>query len=412
MADCVVDADDILAALVDDRVDGNGGLAGLPIANDQFALPAANRDHRIDRLESGLQWLLDWIAIDDARRDAFDGLRQFRDDWPLAVNGLAERIDDAADQLRTHGHRNDAAGALDLVALFDFGEVAEQDGADAVLFEIQRDAVNSVRELQHLARHRLFDAVHARDPIADRYDRADFGDIDVDRVAPDLVPDDFGDFLSLDIHFYPGGFAPPVPPTRSLALLTRFDQCVFHFLQLRRDAAVEHRTPEACHDAADDRRIDFRRKKHLTPRGALETLLQLAQLLRRKRDRRSDLATEDLEMVHHPAAVRARHIGQQHQAIAFRQHHDQLRKRRADGARAIEQRPGHGNLLRRRDRRVSENVGERFVGGDEVRKLLHISLDRLNRGRRFLQRHVEEGARVTAGRSGARHAWVVPTCAA
>ena len=42
-----VDADQVLALLVDDRVDGDGGLAGLAVADDQFALAAADGDHRV-----------------------------------------------------------------------------------------------------------------------------------------------------------------------------------------------------------------------------------------------------------------------------------------------------------------------------------------------------------------------------
>ena len=46
----------------------------------------------------------------------------------------------------------------------------------------------------------VLDAVHARDAVADRHDRADFGDVDVDGVAADLVADDLGDFFGFDVH--------------------------------------------------------------------------------------------------------------------------------------------------------------------------------------------------------------------
>jgi hypothetical protein len=39
LADGHVDADQVLALLVDDGVHGQGGLAGLPVADDQLALP-------------------------------------------------------------------------------------------------------------------------------------------------------------------------------------------------------------------------------------------------------------------------------------------------------------------------------------------------------------------------------------
>ncbi len=65
LADGDVDADDVVALLVDDRVDRDGGLAGLAVADDQLALAAADRDHRVDGLEAGLQRL---VAPAGARR--------------------------------------------------------------------------------------------------------------------------------------------------------------------------------------------------------------------------------------------------------------------------------------------------------------------------------------------------------
>ena len=47
-----VDANDVAAFLVDDRVDADGGLARLAVADDQFALAAADRDHRVDGLQT------------------------------------------------------------------------------------------------------------------------------------------------------------------------------------------------------------------------------------------------------------------------------------------------------------------------------------------------------------------------
>ena len=68
LADGDVDADDALPLLVDDRVDRDRGLAGAAVADDQLALAAADRDHRVDRLDAGLQRLLHRLAHDDAGR--------------------------------------------------------------------------------------------------------------------------------------------------------------------------------------------------------------------------------------------------------------------------------------------------------------------------------------------------------
>ena len=54
-----VDAFDALATLVNDRVNCDRRLAGLTIANDQFALAAADRHHRVNGLQACLHGLID-----------------------------------------------------------------------------------------------------------------------------------------------------------------------------------------------------------------------------------------------------------------------------------------------------------------------------------------------------------------
>ena len=109
---------------------------------------------------------------------------------PLPSIGWPSAFTTRPTQLVADRHRHDALGALDGVPFLDLGEVAQQHRADALLFEVQRDAEDVVRELEHLAGHGLLDAVDARDAVANRHDRADFGDVDVDGIAADLVADD------------------------------------------------------------------------------------------------------------------------------------------------------------------------------------------------------------------------------
>ena len=123
-----------------------------------------------------------------------------RGDRPLAVDRLAERVDHAADQLLTDRDRDDPVGALDGVAFLDLGVLAEEHRADALFFQVQGDAEDTVGKLEHLAGHRLFDAVDARDAVADRHDRPDFGDVHINREAAYLVADDLGNFFCFDVH--------------------------------------------------------------------------------------------------------------------------------------------------------------------------------------------------------------------
>src|SRR6185369_4177878 len=129
-----------LPLLVDDGVHADGGLAGAAIADDQLALAAPDRDHRVDRLEPGLQRLAHRRAVDDARGIALDGAELRGRDGPLAVDRQSQRVDDAPDQGLADRYLGDARGALDRVAFLDGAIVAEQHHADLVLLEVEDHA--------------------------------------------------------------------------------------------------------------------------------------------------------------------------------------------------------------------------------------------------------------------------------
>ena len=188
-------------------------------------------------------------------REALDRQELLRGDRSLAVDRLAERVDDAAEHLLADRHRDDAAGALDRIAFLDLGVLAEQHRADAVLFEVERDAEHAVRELEHLAGHGALDAVHARDAVADRDHGADFGHVDGWTACSDLVADDLGDLFGSDIHLQSVGGGPPASSAaRGVACSDRAPD----LRELRGHAAVVDRAADPGHHAADNRHASRR----------------------------------------------------------------------------------------------------------------------------------------------------------
>ena len=173
LADRDVDADEILALLVDDRVEEDRRLAGLPVAEDELALATADRNHGVDRLDPGLHRRVDALAGDHAGRDLLHGARLLGLDRALAVDGLTERVDDTAEQFRPDRHLDDPAGGLDLVAFLHVLVGAHDHGADLVVLQVQRHAVDVARELQQLARHGSLESIDGGDPVGDRDDPAD-----------------------------------------------------------------------------------------------------------------------------------------------------------------------------------------------------------------------------------------------
>src|SRR5512139_769603 len=201
LADGDVDTLHAGALLVDDGVDRDGGLAGLTVANDQFALAAADRNHRVDRLEAGLHRLVDRFAFDHAGSDALDRHGGVGGDRALAVDRLAQRVHHTAQQATTDRHFEDAAGALGDVAFLDVLVVAQDHRADRVALEVERHAEGVARHFDHFARHHVGQAVNADDAVGDGDDRALRAQFARCTEVFDLGFNQFADFAWIQLHF-------------------------------------------------------------------------------------------------------------------------------------------------------------------------------------------------------------------
>ena len=166
LADGHVDAVHVEAALVEDGVEGDGGLAGLAVADDQLALAPADGDERVDGLDAGLHRLVHRLAPGDARRLDLHAPRDRVRQRALAVHRLAQRVDHPSEQAVAHRDRQDVAGGLHRLALLDALHVAEDDRADGGLVEVQGQADRAVGEAQHLVDGRVGQARDPGDAVA------------------------------------------------------------------------------------------------------------------------------------------------------------------------------------------------------------------------------------------------------
>ena len=200
LADGDIDADDILALLVDDGIGGNGGLAGLAVTNDQLALTASDGDHGVDGLDTGLQRLLDGLALDDAGGAALNGAVLGGLNGACAVDGLTQCVDHAADHGIAHRHGNHLAGALDDAAFFDAGIRAQQHDGNGIFLKVLGHTVFAVVKLEQLACHALFQTAGPGDAVAHHNDRAGLALLDGIFVMLDLRTDDLGDLFRFQLH--------------------------------------------------------------------------------------------------------------------------------------------------------------------------------------------------------------------
>ena len=178
-----------------------------------------------------------------------DAAALFELDRALAVDRLAQRVDDAAQQALAHRHVHDLAEAADFVAFLDLGVGPEDHDADVVALKVQGHALNpGVGELHHLAGLDLVEAVDAGDAVADRQHLADVGDVGFFAEVGDLGLEDGRDFGGADVH---GG----------ASLLRRASGRISGnraSTSARRRTGGSRRAPKAAEDRRVDARGEFR----------------------------------------------------------------------------------------------------------------------------------------------------------
>ncbi len=202
-----VDAIDILAFLVDDGVNSDGGFSGLTVADDEFALAATDGNHRVDGFDSGLHRLFDTFALHHAGRAHFDERALVGDNRAFAVDGFAERVDHAAKERFANGNIGDAARGANLRAFFDMVVIARDNHADVVFFQIEGDAHRGKtgrgrrRKFEQLARFGALQTVNARDAVAHLENGANIDHLQVGaQSAFQLALENRGNFFRSDCH--------------------------------------------------------------------------------------------------------------------------------------------------------------------------------------------------------------------
>ena len=95
-----------------------------------------------------------------------------------AVDGLADFVHDAAEELVADGHVDDGLGPLDGVPLDDVDVVAEDDDPQVVLLEVEGHAAEAAGEDDHLPGLDVGQAVDTGDAVADGDDGAGLGVLD------------------------------------------------------------------------------------------------------------------------------------------------------------------------------------------------------------------------------------------
>ena len=143
------------------------------------------------------------LPLDDTGGGHFDGAVGLGLDGTLAIDGLAQGVDNTADERLTNGHGYHPAGALNGVTLLDALIGAKDGDGDGVLLQVLGHAEGAVGEFYQLAGHALVQAGGLGNAVADHDDRAGFAGLHFVLVVFDLTTNDFCDFFGSQFHTVP-----------------------------------------------------------------------------------------------------------------------------------------------------------------------------------------------------------------
>ena len=190
-----VNADDTLPLLVDDGVEGDGGLARLAVANDEFALATADGGHRVHGHQPRLHGGVHPLALNNTGGDAFNG-KAFRClDGAFAINGGSERVYDTADEGIPHGNRGDLAGGADFGPCFNGGVVAHDGNTHCIWLQVQHNAAHAVAKLDDFAGGDVGQTIGQNDTVVHCFNSADATDGRFALKQINLLEETLGDIL-------------------------------------------------------------------------------------------------------------------------------------------------------------------------------------------------------------------------
>ncbi len=199
LADCNINTENTGVFLVDDGVDGHGGLADLTVTDDQLTLATADRDHGVDGLVASLYRLVYRLTPDHAWSYFLDRVGLGVAQRTFAVDRVTQCVDDATQQFLTNRNFQDAAGALGAHA-FGEGVIGTQDHCTyGVLLQVQGHAEYAARELDHFAVHDVGQTVDPHDAVGNRNDGTFVTGLGADIEVVDAALDDFTNFGRIEL---------------------------------------------------------------------------------------------------------------------------------------------------------------------------------------------------------------------
>ena len=195
LPDSNIDAFNSGVFLSDDGVNANCRLAYLAVADNEFALSAANGRHSVNSLQSCVHWLINGLTFNNSGSNHFNTTVFIGLNRSLAVKRCAGRINYTSQQSFANRHLRDLTGSLYDVAFFDMSNFTQNRNTDIVCFQIENHAQNAAGEFQKFHRHCILYAVYSGNTITNGQNSSGFAYIQLFFIAFYLLRNNLTNFF-------------------------------------------------------------------------------------------------------------------------------------------------------------------------------------------------------------------------
>ena len=129
--------------LVDNGINGNSGLTGLSITNDEFSLSSSDWHEGVNGFESSLHGLVYGFSWDNTWGLELNSLSHVALDWTETIDWVTEWVNDSTEHTKTNWNIDDGSCSLDDITLLNFSIVTQDDDTNVISLEIKGHTLNS-----------------------------------------------------------------------------------------------------------------------------------------------------------------------------------------------------------------------------------------------------------------------------
>lgn len=129
--------------LVDDAINGDGGLSRLPVTNDELTLSSADGHERVDGLQSSHHGLVHGLSWDDTWCLELYSLSLVTLDGAKTIDWVTKGVHDSTEKSLTDWHIDNGSSSLDNISLLNFSIVTQDDDTNVVSLKIEGHTLDS-----------------------------------------------------------------------------------------------------------------------------------------------------------------------------------------------------------------------------------------------------------------------------